>query len=95
MFHRSPRGNVTSSTFGNEGVNVRIPLEVTSEGVKNTNETRSKVFRFIHLSKHAKDNISDGVKKTAKKRTIIKEKMTQFFRDSKNTVSMNAGNKFA
>ena len=43
MFHRTPRSNVTSSTFRDEGMNVGIPLEVTTKGVKNTNANNSNV----------------------------------------------------
>lgn len=45
-------------------MDMRIPFQITSESVKDTDDTGSKVFGFIHFIKHAKDNISNGVKKT-------------------------------
>ena len=62
VFDRSPRSDVASSTFGNEGMDMRIPFQVEIESMKDADKSRSKVFRFIHLGKHAKNNVSDGMK---------------------------------
>ena len=48
-----------SGTFRNESMNMRIPFEIASKGVEYTNETRSKVFPFVHFEKHAEYNISN------------------------------------
>ena len=60
--------------------------------MKNTNETRSKVFRFVLLIKHAKNNISNGMKETIEERTVIEKESAKFFRNSKHTVTMDTAN---
>lgn len=44
MFDVTPREMITSSTFRDESMNMRIPFEVTTEGMEYTDETRSKIF---------------------------------------------------
>ena len=95
MFNRTPRCDITGSAFRNKSVYVRIPLKIPTESVKDTDDTGSKVFCFIHFGEHAKNNIADRVKKTVKKAAVVEEINTEFFRNGKNTVSVNAGNKFA
>lgn len=64
MFHSSPNGKVTGTALRDKSMDVmRIPFQITSESVKDTDDTGSKVFGFIHFIKHAKDNISNGVKR--------------------------------
>ena len=63
--------------------------------MKNTDKSWNKVFGLIHLVKHTEDDIPDGMKETVKERTVTEEINTQFFRDSKNTVSVGTGNEFA
>ena len=60
--------------------------------MKNTNETRSKVFRFVLLIKRAKNNISNGMKETIEERTVIEKESAKFFRNSKHTVTMDTAN---
>ena len=62
VFDRPPRSDVASTTFGDEGMDMRIPFQVATESMKDADKSRSKVFSFIHLGKHAKDNVSDGMK---------------------------------
>ena len=63
--------------------------------MKDTNKARSKVFSFVNLRKHTKDDISDRMKKTLQERMIIQEKNAKFFGNRKDTVSVAAGNQFA
>ena len=74
MFYTFPRGNTPDSNFRDEDMNMRVPLETASEGVKNTNKTGSKVFGFIHFAEHIKDGITNGVKKAMQELTVIKKK---------------------
>lgn len=62
-----PNGNVAGATFRDETVNVWIPLKVTSESVKNTDESGSKGIRHVYFMKHAKNNTSDSREKTVEK----------------------------
>lgn len=63
--------------------------------MEDTDETGSKVLRFVKVIKHTKDNISDRVEETVQERTVLKEVNTKFFRDSEHAVSVNAGNELA
>ena len=64
MLYTLPRSNASDSDFGDKNVNMRIPLKTAPEGVKNTDKTRSKMLGFIELAEHAKDDVTDGMKKT-------------------------------
>lgn len=44
MFHISPEPVITVSSFGDEAMDVRVPLEISAEGMKNHDEPGSKVF---------------------------------------------------
>ena len=94
MFYTLPRGNTPDSNFGDEDVNVRIPLEATSKGVENTDEAGRKMLRFIKFAEHAKDDIADGMKKAVEQRTISAEKDAKFFGNGKNTMPVNTLNDF-
>ena len=63
--------------------------------MKNADKTRSKVFRFIDLEKHPKDDITDRNKEIIQKGSVFEEIRTKFFWDSENTMAMNTGNELA
>ena len=94
MFYTLPRSNTSDSDFGDKDMNVRIPLEAASKGVENTDEAGSKMLRFIKFAEHAKDDVTDGMKKAVEQRTISAEKDTKFFRNSEYTMPVNALNDF-
>ena len=91
MFYRSPRSNLARTAFGNESMDMRIPLEISTESMKNTDETGSEIFCFIHFCEHAQDYVTNGMKETVKQSTILTEVDTKFFWNCKDTVPMNAG----
>lgn len=95
VFYRAPRRDVASTTFRDESMDMRIPFQVTSKGVKNTDKTRGKIFGFIHFGKHTEDNIANGVKETVKEGSILEEIDTKFFRNGENTMTMNTSDKLA
>lgn len=51
MSHSTPYGKIAGTTFGKKTVNVRIPFQVPTESVKNTDKAGSKVFRFVDFEK--------------------------------------------
>ena len=63
MFYTLPRSNTPDSDFRDEDVNMRIPLEATTKGMENTNETWSETLSFIEFAEHAKNDITNGMKK--------------------------------
>ncbi len=76
MFYNPPRRNIAGTTFGNKGMDMWIPLEVTAKGMQHTEKARCELFGFIYFRKHVKDNIPDRMKKATKKRTILEKKDT-------------------
>lgn len=59
-----PRSNATDSDFGNEDMDVRIPLKTAAEGVEDTDKTGSKTFGFVELAEHTKNDITNRIKET-------------------------------
>lgn len=59
-----PRSHATDSDFGNEDMDVRIPLKAAAEGVEDTDKTGSKMFGFVNLAEHTKNDITNRIKKT-------------------------------
>ena len=94
MFYTLPRSNTPDSDFGDEDVDVRIPLKATTKGMENANETRSETLSFIEFAEHAKNDIADGMKKAVEKRAISAEEDAKFFGDGEDAVSVNTLNDF-
>ena len=76
-------------------MDMRVPFEVSTERVKDTNKPRSKIFSFIKFRKHTEDDISDGMKKTIQKRMILKKEDAKFLWNRKHTVPVVTGNELA
>ena len=45
----APGSPVAGSPFWNKGMDVRIPLEITAKGVKDSDETGGEGFRAVHF----------------------------------------------
>ena len=54
-------------------MDMRVPLEISAERVKDTNEPGDKVFGLIDVVKHTENHISDGMKETVEERTVAKK----------------------
>ncbi len=52
MLYITPETIITVSPFRDEAMDVWVPFEVSSESVKDHDETRGKVFGFVHPVKH-------------------------------------------
>jgi len=94
VLNSSPGSKVAGGAFRNKGVDMRIPFEVSAKGMKDADEAGSKAFCLIHLGKHTKKNITDRMKETVQKRTVMKKINTKFFWNCKNAMTMNTRNKF-
>lgn len=66
VFKRTPSTGITNATFRNEAVNMRVPFQVTTKGVKDTDKAGSKTLRFVSIMEHSKDNATDGREKAVK-----------------------------
>lgn len=74
MADKPPGCEVAGTALGNEAVNMRVPLQIAPESMKDKDETGSKVFGLIDLIEHAEDNAGNRVKETVEKRTVFKKK---------------------
>ena len=74
MFNTTPKAIVRVPTFRNEAVNMRISLKRTTEGVKHTNKTGSKILGFVKFFKHKEDRICGSFKEEIQQRAIFSEK---------------------
>jgi len=84
-----PRSNAPDSDFGDEDMNVRIPLKAAPKGMENANEAGSKTLGFIEFAEHPKDDVADRMKKAVEQRTISAEKDAKLLRNGKNAMSVN------
>ena len=64
MFYIAPGTVIRETAFGNQAMNVGIPFQRTTKGVKYTDESGSEVFGFVHLKEHAQNNRTDRVEQT-------------------------------
>lgn len=71
VFHGTPGGDVTSTTLRNEGVDMRIPLQIAPKSVKDANKPGGKVFSFVDFGKHTKNNIANRMKQTIEKGPVL------------------------
>lgn len=88
MSDRAPEGIVTDTAFGNQAVDMRIPLEVTAKGMENHDKARSEIFRYIHLEEHTRNNTGDRMKETVEKRTVEEKKVTKVLVNGKDTMAV-------
>ena len=49
VIHITPEAIIAVAAFRDETVSVWIPLQISSEGVQNHDETRREVFGLIHI----------------------------------------------
>ena len=66
MLKRTPGCNITGTAFRDKTVDMGIPLQGTSKGMKDTDKSGSKVFRFIYLGEHTEDDTADSREETVK-----------------------------
>ena len=62
MIHSPPGAVIRKAAFRDKTVDVGIPFQRAPECVKDTNEAWDKVFGFVYVMKHAKDNTADSLK---------------------------------
>lgn len=94
MLYNTPEAVIRKTTFGNETVNVRVPLQGSPERVKDADESRDKVFRLIDVMEHPQDNTAHGVEETVKEGTVMQKERAKLFVNSKNTVSVGTVDQF-
>ena len=75
MFDNSPDPIIGEAAFRNETVDVGIPFQRSPKCVKDADNPGNKVFRFIEVMEHAKENTADSLKKAAKKRAVFQKEV--------------------
>ena len=83
-----PETVCAKATFGDEAVDMRIPLQVTSEGMQDTDEARSKEEGLVIPMEHAENDTADSTEETVQKGTIRKKEGAKLFCYSKDTVTV-------
>lgn len=56
----TPETTLINAAFRNKTVDVRVPFEVTSEGVQNADETRGEMPGVVQLKEQVRDHLVDG-----------------------------------
>lgn len=74
MFNSSPGRDVTCASFRDKGMNVRVPFQVPSKGMKDTDKSGCKIFGFIDFGKHAQNDIADRRKKKTEESAVLEKK---------------------
>jgi hypothetical protein len=85
-----PRSEVAASTFRNDHVDMRIPLEVTTEGMERTDDPRSKGFLVIERVHPVGDHLSRSFEQKIKKGAVLSKEFTKFLGNGKNNVPVAA-----
>ena len=93
MGNGTPEAVLVKSTFGNKAMDMRIPLQVTSKGMKDTDKTWDKTSLMIEIIEEPGNDLINSLKKAVEKKTVCEEERTQFFCDGKDTVAMRTANK--
>lgn len=88
IFDLTPETVITKTAFREEAVDMRIPFEVSAEGMQNHNEPGSEVSGFIQLIKHTGNNTVNCMKKTVEQRTVKNKKLPEIFVNGKNTMAV-------
>ena len=64
VINLSPKTVIREGTFSKETVDMGIPMERTSKGMKDTDKAGDKVFGFIEREKQTEDDTADSLKET-------------------------------
>lgn len=84
----APKTGVANTTFRNETVNMWIPFQVTTESMKDEDESGSEIFGFIVFKEQAKNNTLNSFEEKRKKISIFEKEMSEFRVNGKDTVTM-------
>ena len=84
----APPSTVTDTALGEKAVDMRIPFEVASKGMENTDKTGIKEFGSVIFVEHTKDDTADGREETAQQGAVSEEEGAEFFRDGEDTMTV-------
>ncbi len=90
----SPFAVFVNTAFRNQHMYMRIPLEITTEGMQTTDNTGSKMTLLVHFFKVLKHYLCSRTKKYMEEFAMMKKKIAKLLCDSKNNMAVPAGNEF-
>lgn len=73
----APKPRAANTTFRNETVNMWIPFQVTTESMKDEDESGSEIFGFIVFKEQAKNNTLNSFEEKRKKISIFEKEMSE------------------
>lgn len=94
MLYMPPEKGTANPSFCNEAMDMGVPFQVPSKGMKDADEARGEELGFIHFMEHACHNIINSREKTVEEGTVLKKKRAQFIRNGKHTVPVDNIDKF-
>jgi len=83
-----PQAAVPQAAFGDQAVDMGVPLQVAAEGVEDADETGSEGLGFVHPEEHAQDDAPYGREKTVQEGTVGKEERPQLFRNGEDAMAV-------
>ena len=92
MMKGLPRSNLTAGPFRNEHVNMRIPFQVTSKRVEDTDHTKLELFLLVKRQSPVVNDLSGRTKEDIEKIAVCSEIWAELIRDGKNNMTMSAIN---
>lgn len=88
----TPNAVIRKTAFSKEAVDMWVPFEWPSKGMKDADKPRDKVFGFIEGEKEFFDDVGNSLKETIEQFTILKEKMAQGIVNGKDKMPVCAVN---
>ncbi len=84
----APEPVIAVATFRNKAVDVRVPFQVSAEGMEDHDKARSEVHGLILLKKHTGDNAVHRMEQTVEQGTVTHEEITEVFINGEYTVTV-------
>ena len=77
MIDIAPETVVTVAAFRDETMDMRVPFQIPSEGMKDHDKTGGEIHGLILLIKHLGNNTVYSMEETIKQYPVIKEKLPE------------------
>ena len=84
----APETVTAVAAFRNQAVDMWVPFQIPAKGVKDHDETGSKVHGFILLKKHTGDNAVYSMEEAVREGAVIEKKLPELFINGKNTMAV-------
>ena len=83
-----PQAAVSQAAFGDQAVDMGVPLQVAAEGVEDADESGGEGLGFVHPEEHAQDDAPYGREKTVQEGAVGKEERPQLFRNGEDAMAV-------